>query len=214
MLSLTSHALIPLGNLLRGDTIRRTLPVLLLLGIIAPPGLFAQAARGGGVPINRPALFFGYSYLAQNYVHTQLNPVSGGMNGWDAAYTVPFSNTGGLGFVVDASGHYQTSGFFTPGIYFVDAGPEYAIAIGRSRAFVHGSLGAMFSSGDVIAQTASHNVFLAGGGGGFDFRVSPRIEWRVQADWFHGGFSTNDTNQISQIVRNNVRIATGPVFRF
>lgn len=193
---------------------RRTVPLLLLLGIIAPSGLFAQAAKGAGVSINRPALFFGYSYLARNYVHTQLNPVSGGMNGWDAAYTLPLSNTGGLGFVADASGHYQTSGFFTPGIYFVDAGPEYAMAVGRSRAFVHGTLGAMFSSGDVIAQTSSHNVFLAGAGGGIDIPVSSRLAWRIHADWFYGGFSSKDTNQISQIVHNNVRFATGPVFRF
>lgn len=194
---------------------RCALQALLLLCLCLPSNAFAQTTSGSS-PSNgaRSFLFLGYSYLARSYVHTQLNPVRGGMNGWDAAYSLPLTNSGGVGLVVDASGHYQTSGFFTPGIYSLDAGPEFAGAFGRSRAFVHGTLGVMLSSSDVIAQTSSHSVFLAGAGGGIDFHLSPRLAWRIQADWFHGGFSTNDTNQISQIVQNNVRIATGPVFRF
>jgi hypothetical protein len=193
---------------------RRAIQIFAASCLCAPLGLVAQATPEASVSSANHLFYVGYSYLARNYVHTQLNPVSGGMNGWDISFSAPHSFGRRFGLIVDASTHYQTSGFFTPQIYFLNLGPEYSAALGRSRAFVHVTVGGMFASTDVIAQTSSPDVLLIGAGGGLDFPVSSRLAWRVGADWFHGGFSTNDTNQISQIVNNNLRISTGPVFRF
>lgn len=174
----------------------------------------AQSVPSTEAPSSRPMLFVGYSYLFRNYVHTQLNPVTGGMNGWDAAVSVPRVFPGRLGLVGDFSGHFQTSGYFTPQIFFFAAGPEYSAGLGRSRLYAHGLVGAMAASSDVIAQTSSHNVLVYAAGAGLDHPLSSRLSWRFNFDLFFGGFSSSDTNQISEIVNTNPRVSTGPVIHF
>ncbi len=175
--------------------------------------LAAQAAPARNLP-PKSELFVGYSYLFRDYRHTQLNPVTGGMNGWDASYATPTLFGRHFGLTVDASGHYASGGFFTPQIYFLTAGPLYSASIGRSMVFVHGLVGAKFATSDVIAQTSSDTTALFGGGGGLDYPVTHRVDWRANFDWFYGGFKTNDTNQISDIVDSNFRFSTGPVLHF
>ncbi|HUX43982.1 MAG TPA: hypothetical protein VMV57_04450 [Terracidiphilus sp.] len=80
--------------------------------------------------------------------------------------------------------------------------------------FVKAVGGAMFATSDVIAQTSSLTRPIFGAGGGMDIPAGERLMWRFNMDWIYGGFQTNDTNQISQIVQNNFRISTGPVWRF
>jgi hypothetical protein len=179
-----------------------------------PANLCAQAAPAQeGLP--RYELFAGYSYLFRNYVHTQLNPVSGGMNGWEVALRTPLGGSPGhIGLTFESSGHYATGGFFTPQIYHLMAGPQYSTRVHRSTVFVRAMIGTMMASGDVIAQTKSHVVIAEGFGGGMEVPLTRSFDWRVRADWVHGGFASNDTNQISAIVNNNVSVATGPVLRF
>lgn len=192
---------------------RSTLALALMAAVAAPYALHAQASpdREGAA---RQDAFVGFSYLFRAYTHTQLNPVSGGMPGWNAAYTVPRAFGSHLGVTVDLSGHYRSAGFFGPQIYFLMAGPQFSTRAERSTLFVHVLAGGILATSDVIAQTSSDTIFATALGGGIDHPISSRLQWRINADWYHGGFQTNDTNQISDIVNNNFRVSSGPVFRF
>lgn len=187
---------------------------LLLMAAVAAPAVLPAQTNPDQKSQGKSELFAGYSYLFRDYRHTQLNPVSGGMSGWNAAYTAPELFGRHLGLTADFSGHYSSGGFFTPQIYFLTGGPQFSAPVGRAKVYAHGLAGAMVASGDVIAQTSSHTVALFAVGGGLDYPVGPRLAWRFNGDWFFGGFKTNDTNQIQQIVNNNGRFSTGPVWRF
>jgi len=179
----------------------------------APCFLRAQTVPERMAPA-KAEVFVGYSYLARDYRHTQLNPVSGGMSGWSAGYDAPRLFGRHVGLATDFSGHYGVGGPFTPQLYFAIAGPRYSLPVGRSTVFVHTSAGVIVASGEVIAQTSSSAAFLTALGGGLDYPIRQRLGWRFGGDWLHGGFQSNDTNQISQIVKNNFRLSTGPVLRF
>jgi len=172
------------------------LAIVLTAVSAAPSTLNAQVASTREASSSQD-LYIGFSYLVRSYTHTQLNPISGGMFGWNAAYAFPHAFGARFGLAVDLSGHYRPSGFFSPGIYHIMVGPQFSTRAGRSTIFVHGLVGGMLASSDVIAQTKSQTVFAAAAGGGFDHPISPRLDWRVNVDWFYGGFQTNDTNQIS-----------------
>lgn len=159
-------------------------------------------------------LFAGFSYLVKDYRHTQLDQTSGGMPGWNAAYTRPSLFTEHAGLTVDLSGHYSPGGYFSPQIYFLTAGPRFQMRVGRETLFAKFVGGGMFATDEVIAQTRSYERPIFGAGGGLDIPAGRRMHWRFNFDWIHGGFETNDTNQISQIVNNNFRISSGPVWRF
>ena len=191
----------------------RAVAFALMITAAAPVVLSAQTMPPKQA-LPKSELSFGYSYLFRDYRRTQLNPVSGGMNGWDAAYAKPQLFGEHFGFTADFAGYYANGGFFTPQIYFVTAGPRYSLSAGRSIITVHVLGGAMFASGDVIAQTSSHVVPVFGVGGGFEYPAGRRWAWRAHCDWLLGGFGSNDTNQISQIVKNNARLSLGPVLRF
>ena len=185
----------------------------LMITAAAPVVLTAQTMPLKQTP-PKSELSFGYSYLFRDYRHTQLNPVSGGMNGWNTAYTGPQLFSEHFGLTADFSGYYATGGYFTPQIYLVTAGPRYSLPAGRSTITLQLVGGAMFASGDVIAQTSSHVEPLFGVGGGIEYPRGRRWAWQAHCDWLLGGFGSKDTNQISQIVKNNVRLSVGPVLRF
>ncbi|MFZ0744845.1 MAG: hypothetical protein WAM85_10585 [Terracidiphilus sp.] len=191
----------------------RAVAFALLIPVAMPAALAAQTVSATQTP-PKSELSFGYSYLFRDYRHTQLNPVSGGMNGWNAAYGRPRFFSEHFGFTADFSGYYATGGFFTPQIYFLTAGPRFSLPVGRSIITVHVLGGAMIASSDVIAQTSSHVVPMFGVGGGFEFPAGRRWAWQADCDWQLGGFGSNDTNQISQIVKSNARLSVGPVLRF
>lgn len=188
-------------------------PALALLLAIASVALAAQVLPAQKAP-SKSELFLGYSYFFRDYRHTQLNPATEGLNGWNVAYAAPGLFSRHVGLSADFSGQYSAGGFFTPQFYFITVGPRYSTPVGRSTMFVRGLVGALFASSDVIAQTSSQTVAVFAAGGGLDHPVGRRLVWRFNVDWFHGGFKTNDTNQVSQIVNNNVRLSTGPVLHF
>jgi hypothetical protein len=190
----------------------RALVSMVIMTAAVPAVLAAQMMPPNQTP-PKSELSFGYSYLFRDYRHTQLDPVSGGMNGWNAAYASPPIG-GHIGITADFSGYYATGGFFTPQIYLVTAGPRYSRPAGKSVISVDVFGGGMFASGDVVAQTSSHDEPVFGVGGGFEYPVGRRWSWQAHCDWLLGGFHSNDTNQISQIVKNNARLSIGPVLRF
>ncbi len=187
---------------------------LLLAALCASPLLCAQAAPDTGSSGSGPVLFAGFSYFFRSYAHTQLNPVSGGMPGWDSAISVPHVLSHRIGIVGDFSGHYQSSGSLKPQIYSVAGGPEFSGSLGRSRVYVHGLGGIMFATTGVVAQTSSQSIPIGAAGAGLDYPISSRLSWRVNFDWFFNGFGTNDHNHTNDIVNSNPRISTGPVLRF
>lgn len=191
----------------------RSLAFALLIAAVAPVALTAQTMPTQQT-IPKSELAFGYSYLFRDYRRTQLNPVSAGLNGWNAAYAKPQVFGQHFGLTADFSGYYATGGFFTPQIYFMTAGPRFSMPVGRSIVSLRVLGGAMVASGDVIAQTSSHVAPLFGVGGGFEYPAGRRWAWQAHGDWLLGGFSSNDGDQISEIVKNNARISVGPVWRF
>jgi hypothetical protein len=192
----------------------RAFAFALLILPAVPIALAAQTAPERPA-ISKSDLAVGYSYLVQNYQHTQLNRTTGGMSGWNMEYAVPLQPGSHWGLMFNGAGYYAGEGLDgTTQIYFTMIGPRYAMAVGGSTLELRGLVGSMFASGFVIAQTSSKVRPIFGAGGAWDFRARRRLAWRVGFDWIYGGFNSNDTNQISQIVRNNGRLSVGPVWRF
>ena len=198
---------------MKGNELTRAFAFVLLVAAVAPVALVAQTAPEPSARFSSE-ITAGYSYLFRDYRHSSQNPLGGGMNGWDAEYVQPRALGRHWGFFADGSGYYATGGFFTPQIYFTAAGPRYTMASGRSSFALRALAGAMFSSGDVIAQTASHVRPIVGAGGEWEYPAGQRLAWRFSFDWIYGGFNSNDTGEITDIVRNNGRLSAGPVWRF
>jgi hypothetical protein len=194
-------------------TMTRPSACALALLLTAASTLSAQTMGPESAP-TKYTLFAGPSYFFRSYAHTQLNPVSGGMYGWNTTFSGTHAFSSHIGYRLDFSGHYRTGGFFSPQVYHVLAGPQFTSTWGRSSVDVHGLAGAILSSGQVIAQTKSDVRYAIGAGAGLDHPIGQRLAWRFSFDWIYGGFQTNDTNQISEIVNNNFRFSSGPVFRF
>ncbi len=192
---------------------RLCIALVLFATLLSYHHLCAQEKSPAGQP--HLDVFTGYSLFVRDYTHTQLNPTSGPMHGWDIAFDFPSTvSSRRFGFTVDVSGQYHTSRFFTPQLYHVMGGPQVSGTVGRSRVFARGLIGILAASGDVIVQTRSHVVLAAGAGAGIDVPMASHKGWRFNLDWVYGGFDSNDYNQITDIVKNNARFSTGPVFRF
>lgn len=191
----------------------RAVALFLLVPAALPMTLRAQTVPGRFAS-SGSEFTVGYSYVFRDYRHTQLNPTSGGMNGWNAEFAKPRALGGHFGYVVDGSGYYSFGGFFSPQIYFTTIGPQYTIATGRATISVRALVGAMFASGDVIAQTSSNVRPIFGAGAAWDYPAGHRVAWRISVDYVYGGFNSNDGDQISQIVRSNGRTSVGPIWTF
>jgi len=191
----------------------RIAAAVLLVAVAIPLSINAQSTPTRMQAHSDSEFTVGYSYLFRDYRHTQLNPVGGGMNGWAAEYAPQIASSH-FGFGVAGAGYYAIGGFFTPQIYLLTIGPRYTLNTGRSTVTLRMLAGTMISSGDVIAQTSSHIRRIFGAGAGWEYPAGQRFAWRADFDWIYGGFNSNDTNQISEIVRNNGRASVGPVWRF
>jgi len=175
--------------------------ILLLAGLAA-----AQSPFSGNV-------FAGYSYYNTNLIPFDRT----GLNGWQGSLegkVLPH-----VSIVADLGGHYGSTDFFPPGIlcpiggcvpvhanmHIYDAmfGPRFFADFGRFRPFQEFEVGVSHLSSDALGSSTS---FSGAFGGGLDYRIIRPIAWRVQADyvWTH----------LSGATQSNLRVATGPVFRF
>jgi opacity protein-like surface antigen len=188
--------------------------LLLIPAIALPASLCAQVGPDRG-PAPNYELYGGYSYVFRAYDHTQANPFTGGMNGWDASLRVPFPIFGSwLGIKGDVSGSYRNdSPNFNPHAYFFLAGPQVSVHLGRSTLFVHGLVGSAHLNQQVIPSLKSGSTFALAAGGGLDIGVSRGLAWRITGDFYNTNFQSTDVT-VHDIVNSNGRISTGPVLRF
>ena len=193
----------------------RSCAVALVLTVVsAAPSIVNAQATPTREATGCQDLYMGFSYLVRSYTHTRITPSLAECSAGMQLTHFRMRSAPGLGSSAMHPATIARQVFFSPGIYHILAGPQFSTRAGHSTIFVHGLLGGMLASSDVIAPTRSQAVFAAAAGGGFDHPISPLLDWRLNVDWFYGGFQTNDINQISQIVNNNVRISTGPVLHF
>jgi len=187
---------------------------LLIPALAAPAGLSAQAAPDQR-SIPNVELFGGYSYVFRPYDHTQTNPFTGGMNGWDASLKLPVPIFGSwLGVKGDVSGSYRNDGpDFNPHSYFFLLGPQVSVHLGRSTVFLHGLVGSAHLNDSALPNLKSDNTFAVAVGGGLDLGISRGLAWRIQADYYNTNYQSTNTN-VREIVNSNGRFATGPVLRF
>jgi opacity protein-like surface antigen len=201
----------------------RILPLLALFAMAAssPLTLAGQTAPQHEATKNNE-IFGGYSYSLRAYDHTQDNPVSGGMNGWEASAKFALMHSKLLGIKADASGYYRTDNYigesfvgFRPRAYFFLAGPQISLPMGRCTVFADVLVGEghLNSNDQSIASLASNFAFSEAAGGGVDVNLTHRLAWRVGGEFLHSGFSSSD-NQIHGYVSSNGRIASGIVVRF
>jgi hypothetical protein len=175
-------------------------------------------------------VFVGYSFaradLTTNPLASHSGPAvaTGNLNGWNA------SVEGGrllhlIGLVFDFSGHYGSTNFTAactlfPGcpnldghldahLYNYLVGPQISFSIGRVKPFAHVLVGGSSVSEHLTSPFVAtlDDASLADAiGGGVDYHVGGRIDWRVQADYVQTRFFGN--------TQNDARISTGIVVRF
>jgi opacity protein-like surface antigen len=141
-------------------------------------------------------LFGGYSYM-------RVNPGFGldGVNtsGWEASLNYNFGPHWSLKGDID--GQYCCNGQH---LHSFMAGPQWSYRREKATFFLHGLLGGAHAEG--LASASDTNLAWAVGGG-FDWKFTDRMSWRVvQADYV-------GTNFVDEI-QSNARISTGLVFRF
>ena len=160
------------------------------------------------------AVFGGYSY-----VHSRLAGTNNGfsLNGWDTSFEVkplPF-----IGLVGDLSKQYGSpSSIGTSQTNFL-VGPQLSVpGIRNTVPFVHAMIGVVHGSaqdqivcppvaGTICPAIPTGTSFATAVGGGVDFKLKGPIWFRAaQIDWVHSSLNPDR--------RNQVRFATGIVFRF
>lgn len=189
--------------------------LLFLIAMLAAPSVVVAQAAPDHRPRPNFELYGGYSYVFLPYDSTSTNPVSGGMNGWDAALRVPAPIFGSwLGIKGDVSGTYRSDQpNFNPHSYFFLLGPQVSVHLGRSTVFAHGMVGSAHLNDSAIPNLKSNSTFAVAVGGGFDFGLSRAWAWRVQGDYYNTNYQSTNNN-VTEIVNSNERFATGPVLRF
>lgn len=167
-------------------------------------------------------LFGGYSYLRFNVKritdtegfnsHGGTASIAGNVNRW-------------VGLVADFGGYKVTglpSGTSANALTFL-FGPRFSHRGDRLTPFMQFLFGAAHLKSDVSTPSAANsgtaffstnsfhqNAFAAAFGGGLDLTLSKHVAWRVfQADYLLTKFEDGNNNE-----QNNLRAATGLVFRF
>lgn len=166
----------------------------LLLALVFMVTLTARAQDTTKVEV-----FGGYQYLR---VNPNVSGVSSfNLNGWDASVEVkPWR---WLGVVGDFGGAYGSPFGVSSNVYTFLFGPQISMP-GRISPFFHVLAGAARAG---ASGTTSRTEFGAQFGGGVDFRIAHGFAFRaIQIDDVLTHF--NSVNQ------NNLKIATGVVFRF
>jgi len=161
-------------------------------------------------------VFGGYQYL-----HIGSNSSAGinngqGFNGWDAAAQYNFNKN--FGVEGEFGGAYATVSGVNFHLYNYTGGPVVFTHAGPLKPFAHVLFGGTKLSGSQSGVSITFNGFTTLVGGGLDARVNKALSIRVvQFDWlyYHFGSKTVGGTTIPSFSgSNNVRIATGVVFRF
>lgn len=178
-------------------TARRTAVLAAFLLILLSPSA-SQAQEAGRLDV-----FGGFSYMRFD------SPTLGYSNysnlyGWNASATVNIKLN--LSVVLDLSGNYGSH----LDVYNWTFGPQYTWRRENHRFFVHGLFGKDQTRANLPQLTRPYFESVGrayGGGGGFDWDVSPRFTFRVvQADYLRA-----DTFGSTQ---GNIRVSTGLIFHF
>lgn len=190
---------------------------VLIVAILELSALGSAQSLSGNV-------FAGYSYL-----NAQFPQSNAGLNGWTASAEGKLLPH--LGFVADFTGEYGSPQLATlypcPVTNPVSTclqprfpqevttsvaehsflfGPRLWFHVRKFRPFADALVGASHTHDSTSAISASDTAFAYALGGGFDYPISSRFGWRVQADALQTRyFNTSQTN---------VRVATGLVIRF
>ncbi len=184
-----------------------------------------------GAQIPSVSLFVGYSY-ARADVFTPLSrgqnilPNRTNLNGWEVSFqgrVLPF-----IGVVADISYEYGSRPFTAfivcqgpvpptcvppsgqmkarLGSYLF--GPQFSVSIGRLAPFAHALFGASHLSDVTSVDNFSNSdtSFADALGGGIDYRLIPRVSWRLQGDALQTRFFA--------ATQTSLRFSTGLVFRF
>ncbi len=190
-------------------------PFLPLLLSMFPISLKAQASPDQAVIPGFQA-YGGYSYFFRSYDSTDQTPIRGGMSGWNASLRAPVPwLSPWLGVKADASGIYRSDPLLDlhPHTYFFLAGPEIAIATGRSMLFAHALAGVGLLNNAAISSLTSNASFALELGAGYDYAFRSRWAWRVSLDYLNSHFDSSDS-AVQDLANSNGRISTGPVYRF
>jgi hypothetical protein len=180
----------------------------------------AGAQAPSEVAGERTEVFGGFSYLALNY---QRGFANAGLPGWDAAWSTPLK--GSIALAVDGAGCYQGHDlgapfylhFLTAGAKFEKRQPGRTWFAQATAGFAHlnGTTGESIGAFNAVTipNLASNFTLAIVAGGGMDMKFGERLRWRFAADYIHTNF-TSVNDQIHGVTASNVRVTTGPVFRF
>lgn len=163
-------------------------------------------------------IFGGYQYSHFGGITEDGSTSNGqGFNGWDGSAIFNFNKH--LGVAADFGGGYATISGVTSHVYTYTGGPVLSLdAGGRINPFVHALFGGTRLSASADGVSEGRNGFTTMFGGGVDVKANRVIAVRlIQVDWlyYHFGSTTIDGESVPSVGQsNNVRIATGIVFRF
>lgn len=195
--------------------LRKLFLTLFAVSVLAAPALLPAQVRAGARRPGGVELYGGYSYVFKPYDHTNLNTITGGMNGWDASLKIPVPIFGSwLGVKGDVSGSYRSDApDFNPHNYFFLLGPQVSAHLGLSTIFLHGLVGSAHLNDAALPNLKSNSTFAVAVGGGIDLGLSHGFAWRFTADYYNTNYQSTNAN-IREITNSNARISTGPVLRF
>lgn len=185
-------------------------------------GILFLSVAAAGQDFPRAEIFGGYSYGKFDVLNNRSS-----LNGWNASATVNLYRWFGL--TTDFGGLYGGSATetivlptLTEIIHVTERshtflfGPQVTYRHGHLAPFAHMLLGearlsetrtitctgtSCFTATGSVTQTISAGTAAVAAGGGVDYVFTPRLAWRVQADYLQLGAA------------NDARISTGIVFR-
>jgi hypothetical protein len=165
------------------------------------------------------SLFVGYSY-ARADVFTPLSrgqnilPNRTNLNGWEVSFqgrVLPF--IGVVADIIVCQGPVPPtcvppSGQMKARLGSYLFGPQFSVSIGRFAPFAHALFGASHLSDVTSVDNFSNSdtSFADALGGGIDYRLIPRVAWRLQGDALQTRFFA--------ATQTSLRFSTGLVLRF
>jgi opacity protein-like surface antigen len=187
--------------------------------LIAFSAFVLQAQTGNELPKNQ--FFAGYSFHSADINTLTIDPHRTAQNGANLEYTRNLTRH--IGLTGDASVHFHRDSRSTGVGVFKSQRDQYFLLGGiqlrpgnseRLRPFAHALFGASLFRGftsdsrpaGIVYTFDDATSFAMALGGGVDFRVSKRIDWRlIQVDYTPTFFGSGR--------QNNFRISSGIVFK-